>query len=297
MIRTLLTALAACVLFLNPSGSFAQKKFSAKEENSLLWRISGKGLQKPSFLFGTIHIICPDAYLWTPVMQQSFQQSDKVCMEMDMDDPGLMVQMAAGMMDLSGKKLKDYFKPDEYARFERYVKDSMDTPVPLEAIQMMKPMALLAVIIKKRMPCDSTLSYETNFVTMAQEQKKEVIGLESVSEQLDIMNMLPVDSIITHVMATVDGKPETEDDHLTEMMAAYKTQNLAELAKIMQSSDDMAHLQKELLDNRNQRWIGRIEEKTKDQSVFFAVGAGHLSGPQGVISLLRKAGYTVTAVK
>src|ERR1700744_1666000 len=82
---------------------------TGNEYHSLLWRISGKGLDKPSYLFGTMHLICADDFIWTSKMRESLEKSKKVCFEMDLDDPKTMMDVAAGMMDKDGKKLSSYF--------------------------------------------------------------------------------------------------------------------------------------------------------------------------------------------
>src|ERR1043165_3832886 len=104
------------------TGCKAQK---ANDNKSLLWRISGKGMAKPSYLFGTIHLLCPDDYVWTPAMEKSLGSCREVCFEMDMDDPAVLTEAASGMMDLSGKPLRDYFTEAQYRKLERFVKDSL----------------------------------------------------------------------------------------------------------------------------------------------------------------------------
>src|SRR5580692_3983511 len=94
---------------------------ASAQDNSLLWRVSGNNLTKPSFLFGTIHLICPDDYIWTDKMKASLEQSEKVCFEMDLSDPGIMVQAMAGMIDSSGKRLEEYFTTDQYKLLVRYI--------------------------------------------------------------------------------------------------------------------------------------------------------------------------------
>jgi uncharacterized protein YbaP (TraB family) len=76
-------------------------------EKTLLWRISGKELIKPSYLFGTIHLICPGDYVWTRAMKQSLAACTQVCFELDMDDPAVLLGGAAGFMNKDGKRLQD----------------------------------------------------------------------------------------------------------------------------------------------------------------------------------------------
>ena len=58
----------------------------------------------------------------------------------------------------------------------------------------------------------------------------------------------------------------------------------------------MAPYEELLLVRRNENWIPVMERIMREGSAFFAVGAGHLGGPKGVVNLLRQAGYTVEPV-
>ena len=81
------------------------------------------------------------------------------------------------------------------------------------------------------------------------------------------------------------------------MVALYLSQDLESLHQLMAESPEMMNSQELLLDSRNRNWIPVMESAMKSNSTFFAVGAGHLSGGQGVLELLRKNGYSVTAVE
>lgn len=296
MLRNLWTAIGAVVCFLTAgAAAFSQTKNDQTNQNSLLWRVSGNGLKEASYVFGTIHAICEQDYFWTPVMQHSLDSSEKLCLELDMDDPAMMMQTMMGMMNMSGEKLSDYFSPDQYKRLERYVEDSLGTSMAM--LQMMKPAILMTMLSGKGMPCETTVAYEMKLMEAAKEADLEIVGLEKVSEQIDLLNSLPTDSIVKEVMEVVDGNAASSDV-FEKLVTAYKNQDLTALNQLMSTEGGMAGGERgPLLDDRNTRWIPRMEKKMKENSVFFAVGAGHLPGNNGVLALLRKAGFTVTPVR
>jgi uncharacterized protein YbaP (TraB family) len=91
-------------------------------------------------------------------------------------------------------------------------------------------------------------------------------------------------------------RPDEAQKELTELIGAYKVQDLDLLMKLMRESkfdSDTKGYEDEILDKRNANWISIIEKAARDKSTFFAFGAAHLAGEKGVVSLLRKAGYTV----
>lgn len=272
---------------------FAQKR-QVNDNKSLLWRISSKDMKKPSYLFGTIHLICPEDYVWTEKMKQSFISADEVCFELDLDDPNMMVQVATGMINTNGKTLKEYFSEADYQKLSQYVSDSLKMSISL--FQQMKPVALQTLFTTQNTSCQNPVSYESNLVEEAKAQKKEIVGLESVSEQLDLFDNLPVDSVIKEIMNTVNGL-QTDNTDFAKLINAYKKQDLPALYKLIKESSEMDKDLDGFLDVRNEKWIPRMIEKMDNKSMFFAVGAGHLYGDNGLIDLMRKAGYTVTPIK
>jgi len=263
-------------------------------DKSLLWRISGKELKKPSYLFGTMHLICPDDYVWTDAMKKSLAECRQVCFELDMDDPAALAQASGGFMGDEGKKLQEYFTPDQWAKLSRFMRDSMGTDV--SQMQMMKPMVLESLIAMKSVECAFPVSYEANIMEQAQKAKQDIVGMEAVEEQVAVLNGMPDDSVVTALMQTVDSFGNTKREY-ARMLAAYKHQDLPALFEQIKESKEMQDELGAFLDDRNKKWIPRMEKMMREKPTFFAVGAGHLWGGPGVIALLRKAGYTVTPVR
>ncbi|MBA3830009.1 MAG: TraB/GumN family protein [Taibaiella sp.] len=281
------------LFLLGSVSSIAQHKVLAKNEQSLLWKITGKGLSKPSYLFGTIHMICSGDYIWTDKMAQCLEKSESVCLEMNIKDPAVMMQVATGMMNLGGKPLKDYFSNEQYALIKAYVHDSLHFDISIA--EQMKPVFLLTLLMQKGAGCETPVMYEEKIAEKAISEHKQMDGLEEVSEQLAVLNEIPADTITHQIVAAMKG--QSDDDHMYEkMVAAYKAQDLARLYDMIKSSKDITDMGPFLTD-RNRKWISRMEGRMMQHSVFFAVGAGHLPGNDGVITLLRKKGYTVEALK
>ena len=292
MRKTFFLIFIALLITVLPAGAQASKKKPA--DQSLLWSISGKGMAKPSFLFGTIHLICATDYIWTSNMKKSLTASDKVCFEMDLDNHEVMLAAANGFMDTSGKQLKDYFTPAQYKLLKKFVKDSIGMDVGM--LQMMKPVALESIISMKVTDCANPISYEDSIMRSAKSKHKEIMGLEDPSEQIGVLASLPADSVVKEVLDDIGNFNKSKEDYRA-MVKAYRRQELPELYRIITSSGSLGDEMDAFLDDRNKKWIPRMQEKMGRSSVFFAVGAGHLLGDNGVINLLRKEGYTVEAVK
>ncbi len=280
----------ACMLLLT-SNSRAVK---VDKDKSLLWRISGNGLTKPSYLFGTIHLICKADYIWTYKMRKSLEACEKVCFELDLDNRETMVAASEGLMDTSGKVLKDYFTPDQFKILKKFVRDSLGMDIAL--FQQMKPIALQSLMEMKSAPCTDATSYEENIMRIAQKAHKEILGLEDPSEQVGALATLSSDSVAKEMLDDVANFGKSKQDY-QQLINAYKKQELPTLYGLITGSEGLGDHMGALLDDRNKKWIDRMTGKMQQNSVFFAVGAGHLLGANGVINLLRKAGYTVEPEK
>ncbi len=283
-----LVGIIASILACYINNSSAQTDNKGK---SLLWSINSKNLRTPSYLFGTIHLICPEDYVWTNAMAQSLQKSEEICLELDMDDEGMTMEIALGMLDKSGKKLSEYFTAEEYARLKQIIADS--TGMDIAQFEPMKPVVLQSILTSLLANCKNPVSYEANISDLAKKEQKEVSGLETPSQQLEMFDNLVADSVVKAINETVNdiNKQRAEYNKLIQL---YKKQDLPKLHALIQESKDIDL--SGFLDNRNKQWIESMVEKMEQHSIFFAVGAGHLWGENGLINLLRKEGYIVTPI-
>jgi uncharacterized protein len=269
--------------------------YGQKEDKSLLYEISGNGLAQPSYVYGTIHIICKDDFVMNEATKQKFSEAQQVYLELDMDDPKMMPEMMKSMYMTDGSTLKTLLSEADYQKVSQFFKDSLKTDIGM--MDKMKPFVLSSMTIPKLIACPSQ-SYEETFVKMAKNENKEVLGLETVQEQfgaLDKMGMKKqADLMLVKMIENWDdGKRE-----MKQMIADYKNQDVEALVEDMAKSKTMdAEFEEDLLSKRNQNWIPKIQKITKEKPTFFAVGAGHLGGKKGVIALLRESGFTVKAIK
>ena len=269
--------------------------YGQKEEKSLLYEISGNGLSQPSYLYGTIHIICKDDFVMTETTKQKFSEAQQVYLELDMDDPNMMPEMTKSIMMTDGSTLKGLMSDADYQKVSNFFKDSLKTNIGM--MDKMKPFVLSSMTIPKLIACPSQ-SYEETFVKMAKKENKEILGLETVQEQFGALDKMGMKKqadlmLIKMIQNWNDGKQE-----LKQLIADYKNQDIEAMYADMAKSNTMdAEFEENLLANRNKNWISKIQKITKEKPTFFAVGAGHLGGKKGVIALLRNEGFTVKAVK
>lgn len=264
-----------------------------KLENSTLWKISGNGLEKPSYLFGTIHITC-NATLDEDV-KKALNETSQVVLEIDMDDPSLQTKMMSGMYMKEGKTLKDFVSDEDYNAIDSLFIKNMGMPVKM--LQNVKPFFLSAMLYPKMIDCPMQ-SFEGSLLTAAKEQNEEIKGLETVEEQMQIFEAIPYEEQIKDLVKMAKDNLKKDKAKFAEMLSIYEKEDISTLSNLIKEDDSsLADYEEELLVKRNKNWIPKIAAFSKEQPTFYGVGAGHLGGKNGVIKLLRKAGFTVTAVK
>jgi uncharacterized protein YbaP (TraB family) len=272
------------------STTYAQKQTS----NSLLWEISGNGLQQPSYLFGTIHMICKEDFILSETAKQKFNSSKQVYLELDMDDPQLQMTMMQQLQLPSNESLKNKFDESDFKALDSFLMKELN--MNLAVFDQFKPMMVMSLLAQRVLSCAEMESYEMNFVKMATEQKKELLGLEKVEDQLAVFDAIPDSLKIRSIMNMVNDF-DAQKKEFNRMSTIYKSQDLEALYQLIAESPEMMGSQELLLDRRNRNWIPVMDSAMKKTSTFFAVGAGHLGGNQGVLELLRKQGYSVKPIQ
>ncbi|HEV7347449.1 TraB/GumN family protein [Telluribacter sp.] len=266
----------------------------APAEPSLLWEITGKGLTRPSYLYGTIHLICPGDFVLSDTLKQRLQRTEQLALELDMDDPGMMMSMAQLMLMQENKQLSGLLNQTDYTRLNRFFRDSVGMNIgPFERA---KPFVLMSLLFNRVLNCQPQ-SYEMMLMGLAKKQQMEVVGLETVKEQMAVFDSIPYQDQARMLVQMIDNLPKARTEFV-QMVDLYKKQDVAGLYRMTRESDfDMQGQEEVLLNGRNRRWIPLMATMMTQKPTFFAVGAAHLGGEEGVITLLRKQGYTVKPVR
>jgi hypothetical protein len=262
-----------------------------KDDNTLLWQVSGNGLKQPSFLFGTFHLLCKEDIHFSDQLKKAVRMSNEIYMELDMDDPSTMLSGMLYMNMKNGKKLEDLYTPEEYKRVQNYFSDTLKTPIML--LDKAKPYFLVALLYPRMMKCATPAGVEEELMKIAKEDKKEIKGLETMQFQASVFDSIPYEWQAKELLKNIDSFSVYKDE-FDQMLRLYKNQQLDSMKEMLNKSEFGSDKYEDLLlTNRNKNWVNQLNKIMKTESVFVAVGAGHLVGDFGLISLLRKAGYKV----
>jgi len=239
--------------------------------NSLLWAISGNGLADTSYLYGTIHLIAKDDFFLTDQTKTAFDKSQKVTFEINMEDMSdLSVQMGLMMKAFmaDGQTLSDLLDAEKYKEVKDHFAKMGMNDFMWQMMEKIKPM-FLSVFGSMDMSgggglnTGEMMSYEMEFMDMAKSKEKIMGGLETAGYQMS--------------------------------MFVYKNQDIKGMMKMFAADEEgVGQYEDLLLVGRNKNWIPVMQKMMTNQITFFAVGAGHLGGDNGVVNLLKAEGYTLT---
>jgi uncharacterized protein YbaP (TraB family) len=262
-------------------------------EKSLLWKIEGKTLSQPSYLYGTIHIMCPDDITISTKLKTAFNSTRQLYLELDLDNPSTMARMMMGMMMTDGSSLKTLLAQKDYDSVAAIFQST--TRLSLNMLNRAKPILLMSMIYPSLLGCTPE-GWEQAFMKMAKEKEMNILGLEDVTDQISVLDSIPYQVQANMFLKTMYNLDSARTS-FNKMVEIYKKQDIEEMIRMTSADEDYGDYEQVMLVKRNRNWIPVMEQAMEKNPSFFAVGAAHLGGEHGVIRLLRDAGYTVTAVK
>jgi uncharacterized protein YbaP (TraB family) len=293
-----LTVLATLGLAACSSSNKTSVNSTPTNPNTLLWRISGKDLQKPSYVFGTMHMICANDIELSDSLKSAISSADKVYLELDMDDMFQMLGAMSHMTMRDDTTLADLLTPEEYKKVKNYF-ENRGGLMPFSMMEKFKPLLIESLVMEQSSSCENMVVMEQLIMEEAKQNDKEIKGLETMDYQLGIFDKIPYKLQAQQLLKIVDHNDDAkqEEDEMKVLTQAYREQKLDkmdELTKMDPSIHDFSDL---LLYDRNLNWAKKLQSLMAKNALVVAVGAGHLPGDRGVLNLLRKAGYKVEPVK
>ena len=303
MIKRLLAATVLAVLTVTSASA------------QLLYKISGKDLKAPSYIIGTFHLANATFVDKIAGVKDALTATDQVFGEVPFDDmlnPDSLKVMQTAMMLPDGQTLKTVLSAEQYKKLDAVLTQMMGVGLsnPQVNAQMgkMSPAALSAqlqvlMFMQKHMgEFDPLHGFDQYFQTQAKHNNEPIGGLETVAFQITLLyKSYDMQRQVEQLMCMIDNMDFYEK--IVEKMAkAFYAQDIDALKAAMEEKlgntcDATPKEWAQFNDNRNADWVRKMPAIMAAKPTFFAVGAGHLPGPKGVLQLLKDIGYTVEAVK
>jgi uncharacterized protein YbaP (TraB family) len=255
---------------------------------SLLWKITGNGLTKPSYLFGTMHVQDKRVFNFSDSVMLSLQSCRRFAMEVH-PDTLISVMFASLQNNDTLRNLDKLLSKQQYDAMAK--KFQKKNGYPMGKID---PMVLESLMEPDNAKPDDAVSFiDAYLYGIARTFNKNIYGLENAESQYDEYYGSKT-AVKERLLDLLDDDNETSvTAGREEMVKIYSTGNLDKIYQYIQKT--------EMIDSsimaRNKVMAASMIKYMDSEGLFTAVGVAHLPGPDGVIALLQKAGYNVTCVK
>lgn len=266
-----------------------------KDSTALLWKIEHPNSKNTSYLFGTIHIIEKQYFVFTDSLEKIVSSSDKLIMELE-GVPNEINSMQ--LLILKEGTCFDNFSTLQMDTLTKWAKENlnMDSLAFVSTFSSFKPFILAQLSIPLYFK-GKTESYEGSFQSIADSNQIERIGLETAEFQMGLFDGLSKENTTEMVMESIRN-PKKSIEFYTLLQETYAKQSLTKLESLLiQEEGVIMEEQDAFLVDRNKNWIQKIIQQTSNNNCFIAVGAAHLIGEQGVLQLLLDKGYQLTPIK
>jgi uncharacterized protein YbaP (TraB family) len=277
--------------------ALAQKKIAV--ENSVFWEVTGNGLSQPSYLFGTFHLLSHRYVDSLTNVTNKFTTAKTIVSELLIDSTMTMKMMASAQM--KGTTLNKLLTPEQFKQTNDWLHEL--SGYDLTMFNGMNPMTieilLMTMMQQKYFPLDpgQDVVMDLYFQQRGTRDKKQVIGLETFDEQTHAIFGQFTYERQAQLLTTAVKKRNSAEEELRNMNRFYREGNLGKLEALMYDEMYTAAETAVMLDNRNKKWMQQLPGLFKQQPTFVAVGAMHLAGENGLVTLLRKEGYTVKPIQ
>lgn len=280
----------------------------------LLYKISHKNIEKPSYIVGTYHL-APASFIDSISGANAVLDAvDVVCGEVvmsEMESRENQKRVKEAIMLPDGKSLTDILTADEMQRLNAYMDGllgmNLNNPILKSQMGKMTPMALstqlqLVQYMKLTPKFNPMKLIDAHFQNAAKKAGKQVKGLETVDFQIETLYLgATIERQKQQLFCMVDND-EYYTLQMKELAAAYFAQDMQALLqvteeKIGNSCDSTPEEEEALIYGRNAAWAEKMPAMMNEAATLFVVGAAHLPGKKGVLELLTEKGYTVEAVK
>ena len=265
---------------------------SAISAQSVLWRVSGRDIQSPSYVYGTIHIQDSRVFAFDSTVWHCFNSCEALAVEVLLDRLDYSV-VREQMLLPQGQSVAKMLSKEDFAILDSLCKAKMG--VGAIFLSNMKPFFLSSALQQADLPKEEPLALDLFFLQQARNRGMYCYGLEEYMDQIKATDAISIDDQLKILRQTLH---ETADvaASFDSLVLAYLAFDMTMISKMLTDTTLPDNFDKVLVEKRNKTMYKGFRKIAKKQRVFCAVGAAHLPGDKGLIGLLRKKGYTVEPV-
>ena len=287
--------LVACCMMAG-SSLFAQNT-GKRPHYKLLWKISGNGLTAPSYLFGTMHVEDNRAFEFSDSVLLKISECKAFSLEVHPDSlMRLLLPVLAGQSSKGQNKLKELLSKKDYRQIDSLMQQRTGL-----SLDRLKTPSLVRMLLDKQEPRKGKgkgTFVDGYLYNIARRQGKTILGIEDAQEQLALLDDFAPENLPAVLMEQLESDSIIEERSFASMLDLYYDGDIEAMSRYLKENTAMEPgYYDRLITRRNIGMTANIVRQVRKQATFFAVGAGHLAGEEGLIHLLQQEGYTVQPVK
>ncbi len=249
------------------------------------------------YLGGTIHVLTNEDFPLDEAYEFAFKESDELVFETDLaafKEPSIMAKLGPVMFQAPGNKLTDQLSDKTAKAFTQHL---IDRNLPILQFDAMTATGAMLTLTISEFQAQGFVSegVDAFYHAKASEEGKTIAWLESVDSQIALLDSFDdgdPDALIAYTLEEIDINSGT----INELHDAWKTGNLVKLEQVgmEEMKRDFPQIYQDILVDRNEKWLPQIEAMFGDDNrEYVLVGALHLAGEDGVLTMLEQRGYTV----
>lgn len=272
----------------------------------IFYKVSGNGLEKPSYLFGTHHLAPLNVFSENKSAAEAFESADQIVGEIDMTGNQMEMEMAMKMqpymMAPADSTLSKVIPEDKFSEADSLLQNILKMPgITLKAFDMLKPMAVtqqitIAVVMQNMPDFKANEQLDSHFQKSGMASGKKIVALETIEQQADLFFCARSIRSQANDLLEILYNPQEIISEAKELNEAYFSQDLDALYQMTKDDDSDPEYFEKLLNERNNNWIQQLPGIMKSGASFIAVGCLHLAGEHGLVQQLRQLGYKVEAL-
>lgn len=271
----------------------------------IFYKVSGNGLEKPSYLFGTHHLAPLSVFTENADAIEAFASAGQIVGEIDIEGNPLQVsaKMTPYMLAPIDSTLSKVIPSEQYAEADSLLQEILKTPeITLKTFEIFKPAVLtqqitVAIIIQNMPGYKAEEPLDYYFQLLGIEEGKKILAFETVELQAEILfRSQSIQSQVEELLEIL-ANPQDLVLEAQKLNNAYFTQDLDAMLQMALTENIDPDFFEKLTTQRNNNWIRQLPEIMKADSTFVAVGCLHLAGETGLVQQLRNLGYTVEAYR
>lgn len=268
----------------------------AYKKNALLWKVSGNGLQKPSYIMAIVKFI-PEKDFFMPQSATEKLNECKILSTETLLDHHARHELNKAAHLSGHKSIQDFLSPEDYNKLKNTFTDDFgvsNTKFNL-VYKHFKPVMLSTTMTRLALE-ENVKYYELELIKLAKEKNMLMLGLETVEREVQALEKFPLEEQVKALSHTLNNLEKQVDDYQA-LIKAYKEGNLHQtLEYTMHPVENNEKFKEYFIIERNKEWIPKMTRYMTEAPTFFAIGASHLADEEGILHLLTEAGYTVEPV-